>query len=148
MSPPCHPPRGGARPAPLRDERAAAMLEFALVAPLLLALTFGAIDAGRFLFLHHALLNAVRDGARLAAVTPMATAAEVSAATTQVTGVVRARIPDARSGNAAVTVALQGTSPVQTVRVSVAGYPFTRLVPFAVPTTLPTVRAEFRHEFQ
>jgi Flp pilus assembly protein TadG len=148
MSPPLAPRRRAARPALLRDERGAALLEFALVAPLLLALTFGAIDAGRFLFLQHALLNAVRDGARLAAVSPMATAAEVSTATAQVVGAVRARIPDAQGGSAAVTVALQGTAPAQTVRVSVAGYPFTRLVPFLVPTTLPTVRAEFRHEFQ
>ena len=148
MSPPLAPRRRGARPAFLRDEGGAALLEFALVAPLLLALTFGAIDAGRFLFLQHALLNAVRDGARLAAVSPMATTAEVSAATAQVVSVVRTRIPDAQGANAAVTVALQGAAPAQTVRVSVAGYPFTRLVPFLVPTTLPTVRAEFRHEFQ
>lgn len=144
------------RPAPkpravarvLRDDRGAAMLEFAIVAPLLVTLLFGVVDVGRFFFLYHALLNAARDGARLAAVTPMATAAEVSAATAQVVGTVRARIPDAQATTAAVTVALQGTAPAQSVRVSIAGYPFARIVPFAMPTTLPLVRAEFRHEYQ
>ncbi|MBU6367260.1 MAG: pilus assembly protein [Gemmatimonadetes bacterium] len=132
----------------LRDDRGAAMLEFAIVAPLLVTLVFGAIDVGRYFFLYHALLNAARDGARLAAVSPMGTAAEVTAATTQVVDAVRARIPDSRAATAAVTVALQGAAPAQSVRVSVTAYPFARVVPFVVPTTLPLVRAEFRHEYQ
>lgn len=132
----------------LRDERGAAMLEFAIVAPLLVTLVFGTVDVGRYFFLYHAVLNAARDGARLAAVTPMATAAEQSAAAAQVAAAVRTRIPDSRAATAAVTVALQGAPPAQSVRVSVTAYPFARVVPFAVPTALPTVRAEFRHEYQ
>ena len=45
-----------------------AMVEFALVAPLLFGLILGAIEAGRFIFFYEVVNNATREGARYAIV--------------------------------------------------------------------------------
>ncbi len=44
------------------------MVEFAFLAPLLCALLFGIVESGRLLYVQQALLDAAREGARLAAV--------------------------------------------------------------------------------
>jgi hypothetical protein len=51
----------------LRDRTANAAVEMALVAPLLLALMFGAVELGNYFMTEHALEKQVRDGARYAA---------------------------------------------------------------------------------
>jgi Flp pilus assembly protein TadG len=51
----------------LRDCRAAAAAEMALVLPLLLAILFGSLELGNFFMNEHTLVKAVRDGARFAA---------------------------------------------------------------------------------
>jgi TadE-like protein len=48
-----------------RGERSQAMTEFALVAPVLLLLTFGIIDFGRALYFYSLAGNAAREGARV-----------------------------------------------------------------------------------
>ena len=65
-----HPRRG-----PFR--RGGAILEAALVLPILLALTFGMIEYGYFFFLKHTLQGAARDGARIAIV-PNGTNAKIT----------------------------------------------------------------------
>ncbi len=50
-----------------RDQRSQAMTEFALVAPVLLLLTFGIIDFGRALYFYVIADAAAQDGARVAA---------------------------------------------------------------------------------
>lgn len=52
------------------DEDGAAILEFALVLPILLALLAGGFELGRALHTHHALSEAVRGGARTLAQVP------------------------------------------------------------------------------
>jgi hypothetical protein len=131
------------------EERAAAMLEFAIVLPLLIALVFGAIEYGRYFFLYNNLATAAREGARRAAVMSLGTPAEIAAATNTIVADVRSRISD--PGSASADVAF--TPPVgplgaQTVRVSIVAYPFSRVVPFIAPDKVPTVTAEFRYEFQ
>jgi Flp pilus assembly protein TadG len=54
----------------LKDERGVAVVEFALVAPLLLILVFGIIDLGRAYSTLNQLAASAREGARLAAVLP------------------------------------------------------------------------------
>ena len=63
-------------------ERSQAMTEFALVAPVLLLLTFGIMDFGRALYFYSAAGNAAREAARVAtrASSPMPTDADVSSA--------------------------------------------------------------------
>ena len=60
----------GTGPAPIRTDRSRgqALVEFALVAPLLFLLILGTIEAGRFIFFHELLSNATREGARFAIV--------------------------------------------------------------------------------
>lgn len=55
----------------LRDESAAAATEMALVAPMLLALMFGAFELGYYFMSEHVVQKAVRDAARYAARLPM-----------------------------------------------------------------------------
>jgi hypothetical protein len=51
----------------LRQQRSQALIEFSLVAPVLLLLLFGTIDIGRAVFYYDTLNHAAREGARLAA---------------------------------------------------------------------------------
>ena len=51
-----------------RRSRGQAMVEFALVAPMLFLLLFGIIEAGRFIFYYQTLSHATREGARYAIV--------------------------------------------------------------------------------
>jgi Flp pilus assembly protein TadG len=48
--------------------RGQALVEFALVLPIIVLLIFGVIDAGRLVFTYNAVSNASRDGARVAIV--------------------------------------------------------------------------------
>jgi Flp pilus assembly protein TadG len=64
-----------ARRGPFR--RGGAILEAALVLPILLALSFGMIEYGYFFFLKHTLQGAARDGARIAIV-PNGTNAKIT----------------------------------------------------------------------
>jgi Flp pilus assembly protein TadG len=58
------------------------VLETALVLPILLALSFGVVEFGHFLYVKHNVQAAAREGAR-AAIIPGATAATVSTAVQQ-----------------------------------------------------------------
>ena len=51
-----------------RRSRGQALVEFALVLPLLLLFIFGVIDAGRLIFTYNTVANAARNGARVAIV--------------------------------------------------------------------------------
>ena len=62
--------------------RAAAVMEAALVFPVLLSLTFGSIECGHFFFMKHTFQGAAREGAR-AGIPPGATNADVTAAVSQ-----------------------------------------------------------------
>lgn len=51
--------------------RGQAFVEFAFILPILLLLVFGIAEFGRFLFLKNTATNGARQGARVAAVTPL-----------------------------------------------------------------------------
>ncbi len=57
-----------ARLALRSDERGAAIVEFAIIFPVLIVLLFGVIDFGRAFFLRNNLIAAAREGARAGAV--------------------------------------------------------------------------------
>ena len=61
-------PRGRSRIARLGPERGQALVEFALVAPIVFLLLFGIIEGGRFILYYETLNNATREGARYAIV--------------------------------------------------------------------------------
>lgn len=125
------------------EERAAAMVEFAIVAPLLFVLIFGIIDFGRVFFLYNNLTNAAREGARLGAVLPLAgSVAQIQTAT-------KARINDAGANAATVNVTYPVENGVTNVRVQIANYPFTPVTFLVLSTSINlNVTAAFRNEFQ
>jgi Flp pilus assembly protein TadG len=73
----------------LNNQRSQALIEFALVSPVLLLLTFGVVDVGRAVFYYDTINNAAREGARVAvrASNQLPTNSDViSAVTTQMVG--------------------------------------------------------------
>jgi len=52
----------------VRDDRGAALVEFAIVLPMLLLVVWGIVDFGRLFFTSNSLATSVREGARYAAV--------------------------------------------------------------------------------
>jgi len=63
------------------SRRGSAVLEAALVLPILLSLTFGTIEFGYYFFVKHTLQGAAREGCR-SAITPSATNTDVTTAIT------------------------------------------------------------------
>ncbi|MFT3789200.1 MAG: TadE/TadG family type IV pilus assembly protein [Tepidisphaeraceae bacterium] len=64
-----------------RFRRGSAVMEAALVLPVLITLTMGAMEFGYFFYVKHTLQGAAREGAR-AAITPSATSSDVTTAVT------------------------------------------------------------------
>jgi Flp pilus assembly protein TadG len=62
-----------------RGQEGAAAVEFAIILPLLLALSLGALDVGHMYYIDHLITNASREGARYAAKYTGAAAAPTSA---------------------------------------------------------------------
>lgn len=56
------------RPQRWRAIRGQALVEFALVFPILILMIFGIVDAGRLIYTYNTVANAARDGARVAIV--------------------------------------------------------------------------------
>ena len=87
----------------LGDRRGAAAAEMALVAPLLITLLFGSAELGNYFLNEHAVVKAVRDGARYASRLPMTdypSCTPTSAAETQIRNVTRTgTIAGATAGN-------------------------------------------------
>jgi Flp pilus assembly protein TadG len=128
-----------------RDDRGAAMVEFAIVVPLLFTLVFGIVDIGRAYFLYNNLTNAAREGARYGAVQPALT----GATTTAIQALVRSKINDAGAATATVNVTYPGASPDRTVKVQIANYPFQPVTYLVLNTANTfTTTAEFRNEYQ
>jgi hypothetical protein len=102
----------GSRPG---RRRAAALIEFAVVAPLLLTLLFGIIEYGYVFMIRQTVVHAAREGCRIAV---LQTTTEPY---TEVTG----RVAEIMSGtgitNYTVTMthAVPGGSPMETVEVSI-----------------------------
>jgi Flp pilus assembly protein TadG len=134
---------------PRGAEAGAAVVEFALVAPLLLILVFGIIDLGRAYATLNQLAASAREGARVAAVLPNP---ESSSSTTLIRQTVK-QFSDRQLGGSPVSdnqifVTLNRTAA--TVTVEVRSYSFQLVTPlagFAGLRTIPiTRRATFRWE--
>ena len=126
------------------EERAAAMVEFAIIAPLLFALIFGIVDFGRVFLLYSNLTNVAREAARQGAVlqTPD-TAAIGLIVRTKLAAVERWR------DSGTVRVSFPGAVGNKTVLVSIESFPF-KPATFLVLRRIPrlTTKAEFRWEPQ
>ncbi len=127
-------------------ETGVAVVEFALVAPLLFILIFAIIDLGRAYSTLNQLAASAREGARLAAVlrNPVSSAAEVRQAVKQFS-LGQLGGPPLNDDQIAVTL----DKSAGTVTVAVRAYPFQLVTPLVgvVGRTIPITRqATFRWE--
>ena len=138
----------------LPDSRGTAVVEFAIIFPVLAMLVFGVIDFGRAFFLRNNLVSAVREGARYGATLQSPCIAASSTA-------IQSRVQTYVSafGGSAVTAVVTtpgNCSPtagvVTDVVVQISAYPFTpvtpvfRLINFTSALNI-TVSARYRWEF-
>ena len=121
-----------------REERGAALVEFALVLPLLMAILMGILDYGYVYYVRLTMTNAAREGARVGAtrdadVAPDAaeTAAQTYLASAGITASVTATTPT-------------DVAPAVTVVVTIS--PFTPLVGFVPAPASMEVSASMRWE--
>ncbi len=93
-------------------ERGTALIEFALVLPLLLVLTVAAVDFGRAFFVKNMLEQSAREGVRLLAVTSVADSA-----------LIRSRVLEVANSSGVTVTSLQieGPDASKLVRVTVQG---------------------------
>ena len=108
-----------------------ALVEFAIILPLLMLLVFGIIEFGRFLYLKNSVTNAAREGARLAAVTKPYDAATV---TNYVIS-----LPDMNNATVTAPATASFGNPV----VVIVSKPFRSVVPDIIPQfkNLTSIRA-------
>lgn len=127
-----------------RDERGTALIEFALILPLLLVVTIAVVDFGRAFFVKNVLEQAAREGVRLRAVTSSSDSALVTQRVNQVAGPANVTITN---------VLIEGPTPAKQVHVKVTAE-FNWIFPgvfnlvganFTNPTTL-TGEAWMRNE--
>jgi Flp pilus assembly pilin Flp len=137
-----------------RDERGAAIIEFALVAPLLLTLVWGIIETGRAFYTINSLASAVRDGARYGAATcplltsgPGAGSPAMDLCRPAIQNVVITAFQPI--GNPLTTTNVlttaQGSGPDTRIEV-IANYPYSPIVPVAGWNITISRRAVFRYE--
>jgi Flp pilus assembly protein TadG len=131
------------------SEAGAAVIEFALVAPLLFLLIFGIIDLARAYATLNQLAASAREGARAAAVLPNPTSI---GSQTQIRQTVR-DYSGRPLGGPAITdaqIAITFSQAAGTVSVAVQSYPFELVTPLAGVVGLRTIpitrRATFRWE--
>lgn len=139
-----------------KDERGAAIVEFALVAPILLTLVWGIIETGRVFYTINSLASSVRDGARWGAANCVMQTSGVGAGTPaidacrpQIQAMVRAAfqpLGDTLVNNDVVVAAI-GAAPNTRIEV-IASYPYEPIVPIGGWDVTITRRAVFRWERQ
>lgn len=128
-------------------EAGAAMIEFAIIAPLLFVLIFGIVDYGRYFYWYSRLSSTARAAARVGSVIPVYAGMELALRDTVLsrlegTGVTAAMVT--------VQVPIFGTTTGRSsVQVTISGYPFDQVTPLIpIPEQIPAVTAEYRHEFR
>ncbi|HEV7990657.1 MAG TPA: TadE/TadG family type IV pilus assembly protein [Gemmatimonadaceae bacterium] len=135
----------------LRDERGAALVEFALVVPFLMVIMCATIDFGLAVYTVNNLTGAVREGARFAAVMPLPPGVNDGQIKTRVVSA----IVDVNSGLTPTQVRALVTNTAMDpltgdITVSITGYPYRPFTPLASLLGFSTIavnrRAIFRYE--
>lgn len=132
-----------------RDDHGAAVVEFALVVPVLFLIIFAVIDFGRALWTMNVLSSGVREGARAAAVESAADYKAVAEAKTvayinSTLGLTGSAALTTADVDVNTTIATTGTD-AGLIKVSLkqggtAGYAFTPVTPFATRMGLGSLR--------
>lgn len=136
------------------SDRATAMVEFAIVLPVLLLIVFGIVDFGRALYTLNDLTAAAREGARKASVQlpDPTTAAVQSTVKSVVKSYVIAFGGDSLT-NSGINVTFSpstSTATLQSITVTIVNYPFRPITPLAGMIGMGTITmspsATFRWE--
>lgn len=116
--------------SPMKFQRGAAAVEFALVAIVFFMLLIGIVEMGRVLFTWNAAVEATRYGARVAVVCPLNDAAILSR--------MQKIMPALTTANVSVSYVPSGCSVAncQQVSVSIVNVPVTPLIPNAAMTLM------------
>jgi Flp pilus assembly protein TadG len=121
------------------------MVEFAIVLPVFLAITWGVIDFGRLFFTSNSLANAAREGGRYAAVL----ADPIGSATAVKTRVKQSFVPFGGPGITDAEISIDTTTISGAVIVTITGYPAPVITPLSSligTTSTMTRQATFRRE--
>ncbi len=131
----------------LHDEGGAALVEFALIAIILLVLVFGMVDFGRAIYAKNSITHAAREGGRYAAVhAPGSEAAIVDVVVARMSPFGGAPIkPD----DVTVTTHYAGgpSTPIEYIEVAV-NYPFKPITPVAKLIGLGTLTLKASSQFR
>ena len=119
-----------------KGERGAALLEFAIGATVFLTITFGVLELGRLLWVHNALADAARRGARYAVNQPQGSVADIKSMAVygNTSGAGTPLVSDLTLDNVIVTHAGFGIG-TGTVKVEIQNYDFKFVLPL-VGTTI------------
>ena len=137
----------------LRRDRGQAVVEFAVMLPVVLILLLGMIEWGFLLWTKTTMENAVREGARHAVVirdwddNPTASESEIKDLVEARLGSLPAVLTDGVRDHIQIQVDRTG-SAIDSITVSVVGQPYNAIIGFtdvAVPDTLSAV-SQFRYE--
>jgi Flp pilus assembly protein TadG len=129
-------------PSFLRDESGAAMVEFAMVLPVLFLFVFGAIDFGRALKVYNNLAAAARDGARFGATQePPSPATIITRTRDSFQSAMGMTLP---AGNVQVETGADAIGPY--VAVTISNYQYQPWTPVPADALTFNIRAQFRVE--
>ncbi|GJG86431.1 hypothetical protein tb265_16120 [Gemmatimonadetes bacterium T265] len=132
----------------LRDDRGAAMVEFAMVAPFLFALAFGIIDFGRAYYIYSALNSIAHDGARYGAAL---SSPDIASIKTHIQNTIVPQYLGALPASqqpAAAGAQISDTVTSSKVVVTITGYKFSPWLPIVAPQTMTIgASATFRREW-
>ncbi len=133
----------------LHDEGGAALLEFALIAAMLLILVFGMVDFGRAIYSKNSITHAAREGGRYAAVlnAPSVRVAEIT--NVVITHMSPFGGPPIKADDVTVTMDPEGAVQPNSIIIGI-NYPFKPVTPLAKLIGLGTMTlkasAQFRWE--
>jgi Flp pilus assembly pilin Flp len=122
-------------PAGWRDERGAAAVEMALVAPVLILLVFGIIEFARAWNVRQTLTDAAREGARTAVVNYQMPGMTPAVIQDSVTKVVRAAASRGALNGADVQIAFEGVGVGENARVQLT-YLYRPLMTLILPNNI------------
>jgi Flp pilus assembly protein TadG len=134
----------------LRDERGAALVEFALVVPFLMLIMCATIDFGLAVYALNNLTAAVREGGRYSAALLPAPAANDTAVSNRVANYIVGINNGLTTAQVRALVTSTAMDADGNITVRVTGYPYVPLTPLAPLLGLDTIylnrTAIFRHE--
>jgi Flp pilus assembly protein TadG len=134
----------------LRDERGAALVEFALVVPFLMIIMCATIDFGLAVYTLNNLTGAVREGARYAAIMPNAPQPNDTAVKNRVYTSITGLNPTLTPSYVKGLIGNTAVDPISgNITVTITGYPFYPMTPLAklLFDSIPMNRkAIFRYE--